>query len=409
MNTVVIGANYGDEGKGLITDFETRRTGATVVARFNGGSQAGHTVVDGERRHVFGHIGSGYFAGANTYLSSAFLVNPLTLRQEASQLSTVHAISPDIIVHPNARVSTIYDMAINSLAELNRENRHGSCGLGINETVTRSEQFFAIRASDLFNEDTSELEERMHLIFSKWVPQRLKDLDIDLERMSSIKEAQPALSVLAEHSEGRAIIMSHYAQMYMRLLGDKFAFDPVVFEGAQGLALDENLGAFPHVTRSITGLPSAVLAASELNRQVISPVYVTRCYLTRHGAGPMPHEGEPFTTDGSNPHDPTNVHNEWQGTLRYAPLNLQQLKYLIDEDLERGRVVAKICGNVQITAPSIAVTCLDQVGEFVTVIDLEDQPRVIKTSEVAQFIADAVMLRLSHTSRGPSAGDVTFY
>ena len=75
--TVVIGANFGDEGKGLITDFETRRQDAQLVARFNGGAQAGHTVVtDAGQRHVFGHISAGTFAGASTYLASTFIVNP---------------------------------------------------------------------------------------------------------------------------------------------------------------------------------------------------------------------------------------------------------------------------------------------------------------------------------------------
>ena len=78
MSTVVIGANFGDEGKGLITDFEVRRTKARVVSRFNGGAQAGHTVHMGDKRHVFGHISSGAFAGAFTYLSSDFLVNTAT-------------------------------------------------------------------------------------------------------------------------------------------------------------------------------------------------------------------------------------------------------------------------------------------------------------------------------------------
>jgi adenylosuccinate synthase len=83
----VIGAGFGDEGKGLITDALTRKLSSSLVARFNGGAQAGHTVISGENRHVFGHMSAGTFAGANTYLSSNFIVNPLSLAKELAELS----------------------------------------------------------------------------------------------------------------------------------------------------------------------------------------------------------------------------------------------------------------------------------------------------------------------------------
>jgi adenylosuccinate synthase len=68
MNSIIIGANFGDEGKGLITDFEARRNGSKLNVRFNGGAQAGHTVVSENKRHIFSHVGASSFAGTETDL-----------------------------------------------------------------------------------------------------------------------------------------------------------------------------------------------------------------------------------------------------------------------------------------------------------------------------------------------------
>ncbi len=112
-SSVIIGSGFGDCGKGLITDFETRRIGASLVARFNGGAQAGHTVTTKDRRHVFGHISSGTFAGADTYLSSNFIFNPLVLETELESFDEDEV--PLIFVHDNAKVTTLFDMRINEI------------------------------------------------------------------------------------------------------------------------------------------------------------------------------------------------------------------------------------------------------------------------------------------------------
>src|SRR5260370_26170356 len=109
----VIGAGYGDEGKGLLTDALAAEVGPdTLVVRYNGGAQAGHTVQapDG-RRHVFHHVGSGSFVGAPTYLSRYFVVNPLFFAGEVAELAAV-GLTPKNCIHPDARVTTPYDLTI---------------------------------------------------------------------------------------------------------------------------------------------------------------------------------------------------------------------------------------------------------------------------------------------------------
>lgn len=402
--TVVIGANYGDEGKGLITDFEVRRTGAGAVSRFNGGAQAGHTVHDGDRSHVFGHVGAGTFAGAMTHLSSKFLVNPLLLIKELQHLKN-KGVEPIVISDSRARVSTIYDMILNSMAELARGNdRHGSCGLGINETVTRHSAGFEITVADL---SKSDLVQRIERIRSEWIPKRMNELlgsyvpsDVDARNQFS-----NMMSVLNMSSETHAINLQNAAKPLR--IGTPSVPDGqhVVFEGAQGLALDEFMGAFPHVTRSMTGLPYALAAAADLGVKELQPVYVTRAYLTRHGAGPLFNEGLSF--GGKNVIDTTNIPNEFQGELRFAPLDLRMLDNLIWEDIDRSKTMAQALG-IKVLNPTIAVTCLDQMSEEVWFIDSNGGLRSMSHPSFLDRIETVTSLKISHVSHGPSAKDVRY-
>lgn len=88
---VVIGSAFGDEGKGLITDvLAAKNAGETLVVRFNGGAQAGHTVTTPEgQRHVFSHIGSGTFTGSATFLSRFFVVNPILFHPRAGSAAAI--------------------------------------------------------------------------------------------------------------------------------------------------------------------------------------------------------------------------------------------------------------------------------------------------------------------------------
>src|SRR5258708_6994888 len=104
--TVVIGANYGDEGKGKMVDYLVSQiTNEKVVVRFNGGAQAGHTVMlpDG-KRHIFSHFGSGTLANAQTYLAKHFVCNPILFWKEYRQLSEL-SITPKVAVDPRCFVT----------------------------------------------------------------------------------------------------------------------------------------------------------------------------------------------------------------------------------------------------------------------------------------------------------------
>jgi adenylosuccinate synthase len=183
---VVIGANFGDEGKGVLTDYFAAQAPATsLIVRFNGGAQAGHTVVTPEgQRHVFGHIGAGSLCGAATFLSHYFVCNSLLFLREYEALGRL-GLTPTVWVDPRAPVTTPYDILINQLLENARgAARHGSCGVGFGETWERTlSTDFALTVADLT--DRSRLLRRLMAIRRDYVPQRLARLGLhDLEPSS---------------------------------------------------------------------------------------------------------------------------------------------------------------------------------------------------------------------------------
>jgi adenylosuccinate synthase len=339
----VIGANYGDEGKGLITDYLCHTSPQKgVVVRFNGGAQAGHTVVlPNGTRHVFHHFGSGTLAGWPTYLGREFICNPALFVQELNELSN----PTEVFVHPMCRVTTPFDMLINQHAEETRGiARHGSCGVGINETVVRHEML-PLTVEDC--RDIDIVRDKLKTIRDVWVPQRLCGL-----RLPPLKNY--------EGWDFEELFLAHIKTFMKRVHRTSTRSylahqDVVVFEGAQGLALDQRAKDFPYVTHSNTGLTNVIPMCQDAEINNIKVHYVTRAYLTRHGAGPLPHEGEMDTT---NLIDTTNVHNPWQETLRYAPLGICNMWSRINKDFQQVPkwLEAKLC---------LAVTCIDQVdGNF---------------------------------------------
>ena len=411
---VVIGANFGDEAKGKTVDAIVARIlqqgKRPLVCRFNGGSQAGHTVIVNGVRHVFSHVGSGGLRGAPTYLSQHFIANFFTLAKELDILHS-HGKFVEVMVCPKARITMLADMVINNMVERRRgTNRHGSCGLGINETVTRCEAesgkfaLFAYhidRASfDLSGRGIEDLAQHMYMICNEWIPKRLyslgftpNDLTDELKQIVTLESIRKQAEHMVNLARQRVTIMTP---------GHMHVNDyEIVFEGAQGLMLDEFMGFFPHVTRSMTGLPNAIEAAQVLEVNRLMPIYTTRAYLTRHGAGPLSHEGEKFA-EVDTIEDATNIENEWQGQIRYAPLNLKLMNNFIQQDLRRGQNMAPQF-NVNIGAPQIALHCLDQIGSYARVYDVECRPKEIETSKLAQFVSDELDIPVTITGHGPSS------
>jgi adenylosuccinate synthase len=233
-------------------------------------------------------------------------------------------------------------MMANQMAEEARgAARHGSTGLGINETVTRMGTRFATRAADLADRDA--LRRQILAIRDEYLPERLAALGVAPDEAWRRRIADPA-TIEWFLDCGRATLLPR--------LGAMPAARGIVFEGAQGLLLDEHHAFFPHVTRSRTGLTNVLALAKEAGIARLEVTYATRAYATRHGAGPFPAE-EP----GLAFPDATNRPNPWQGTLRFGWLDLDLLSRTIRADLAQAAGIEVV--------PQLGVTCLDQVGDRV--------------------------------------------
>ena len=316
------------------------------------------------------------------------------LHRELDVLRTQMAdaiVQPQVEVHPHAEVTTAFDIVLNRLRELSRgSGRHGSCGMGINDTITRKLAGFSLTVEDLTDERF--WKKLQHTYKNYW--------KIELGKFnSSDPEVEKLLDAVDLLNEGQSLRAA--AEVFSKITPRPRSDDKqFVFEGAQGLQLDEFLGKFPHVTRSVTGLPTALLAAREVGVQELSPVYVTRCYKTRHGAGHLLHEGEKFSS--TEIVDATNVTGEWQGHFRYAPLDTRVLQQFIEADLQRSKPLAELLG-IKINAPSLAVTCFDQVSADFSFYD--DRGGWQQSAEALIQTLDR-FLPVKYVSYGPSANHI---
>lgn len=360
---IVVGANFGDEGKGLMTDYfcaQFPKSNPVLNVRFNGGAQAGHTVVSLDkgvlrREHVFSHFGAGSFhSNVATYLGPEFIVNPILFRREYEKLARI-GIYPMVYVHPRCLITMPQDMMINQFMETRRgSNRHGSCGVGIYETLLREKEgAFPMPAS-------------VGKISGPTLPSCQVDIGYyDHERIEKTfglgldgkeKDLLSNQNIRAHFNQDLRFFIDHVTTADSKIYK---SFDYIVFEGGQGLMLDQNnVDYFPHLTPSNTGVQNVadIFASGRINAEEVESIevcYVTRTYLTRHGAGRLDNECQKEVL-GVKP-DLTNIHNKWQGSLRYAPLDFKELKTRIQKDSKH---ILKECPHAEI---SIAVTHMDEL------------------------------------------------
>ena len=316
----VIGAGYGDEGKGLMTDYFAHSLDEGFVVRHSSSAQAGHTVqlADGTR-HIFSHFGSGTLVGWPTVLGERFVVNPLLFRQEFDQLKD-KGYTPKVFVHENCMVTTPYDMIINQLLEYSRGDlRHGSCGVGFGETIERHEKqpHLQTLVKDLVDELM--LITQVQEVCNQYLDHRKDQLgDMNHPWVNGLMAAYNSTELFVDYINTVKFFLEN-----VTIVSDYSMLEDsnIVFEGAQGLMLDQNSSNFPYVTRSNTGIKNVVEILDTLKTvKELEVVYVSRCYTTKHGAGPLAFEESfPEELEGK---DLTNHPNEFQGSLRYAPLDL---------------------------------------------------------------------------------------
>lgn len=358
---IVIGANYGDEGKGLMSRYFTKKfvSGGenTVTVFHNGSAQRGHTAdYEYGSRHVFHNFAAGAKEGAVTYYADSFLVHPMDFRREASELG----FCPPVYCDPSCVVVTPFDMIADHIIEDHIESKrgreYGSCGYGTWSTTERIKERpdIAYTVDDMLRKDRIDMMQNLR----NWMYERIVKFGVDLATLPEWsdylkKDGEWFYATYLHFTDDllfflRTAKRATFSDIWLR-------FKNIVFEGAQGLLLDKDSGG-EWVTTSNTGIqnPARILSGySDFNAEVC---YVSRSYVTRHGDGPLSGESDKRLI-GEIREDRTNVFNPFQGKLRYAGLSKKSVLTAIEKDMS-------IVSDSSRFRPTIAFTHCNETGIY---------------------------------------------
>lgn len=318
-SNIVLGLGFGDEGKGLTVDYLCSLNPDSLVVRFSGGHQVSHTVVKDNIRHVFSNFGSGTLRDCPTYWSERCTIDPVGLQRELMVLES-KGIKPKLYIDNKAMVTTPYDILHNQCEPTLLGN--GTCGVGFGATIERNEKRVSLTYQDLFYRDI--FTQKLRAIRDYYNPVNPDMVLFLLSCQWLVKNFPPYYGIPGS---------SNY-----------------VFEGSQGLLLDQDYGFFPNVTRSNTGTQNI---PPDFKTEKTDIFLVTRAYQTRHGNGFMTNVDIPHNIK-DNPNE-TNVKNEYQGEFRKSLLDVSLIEYAINKD-----DFVRDSEN-----KNLVITCLDHiVGDY---------------------------------------------
>jgi len=279
---VVLGTQWGDEGKGRIVDLIAERT--DLVVRYQGGNNAGHTIIADGKKIILHHVPSGILRENNlSLIGNGVVVDPGVLIEEIETLrSAGYPVSPsNFLVSERAHVIMPYHREIDLLREKRRggERKIGTTGRGIGPVYEDKYARRGIRMLDLT--EAGSFRKRLRLIMAE------KNAYIE-----KVLEAEPldTESVYEEYLRYGEILEPFISDVstIIRRSGDNGK--RILFEGAQGLLLDIDFGTYPYVTSSNAGLGGVFSGTGAIPGLVSSVVGVAKAYTTRVGEGPFPTE-----------------------------------------------------------------------------------------------------------------------
>jgi adenylosuccinate synthase len=315
--------------------------------RHNGGAQAGHTIKHNGSRVVNQSLNS---ATINGQFFTGYTPDVVVNINEIVNESAQHTNNPFVGMTAENEWSTYLDIAFNQVMS-KAQNSNGTCGFGINATLRRAEHIQFNYRNVVFGMDAlkkmSEIRDYYADLFYK------NNVEAHLyHHLISIEYVRNAL----RHMMGAANTFQSGGRPFVEVYewADELSeVDSIIFEGAQGLLLDQSYGEFPFVTPSNTGLTNAVaFTKKNQNGAEIIPVYCTRTFATRHGDGPFS-EDNPFVSD-YNVVDGTNVTNQYQGRFKTGILDIDKMTEVIDLDMQNAKLQY---GHVN--TPIISVSHLD--------------------------------------------------
>ncbi|TVR32693.1 MAG: adenylosuccinate synthase [Spirochaetaceae bacterium] len=296
MNLVVIGAQWGDEGKGKVVDYLS--DGADVTVRFSGGANAGHTIVRDDKVYKLHLVPSGIVTPDKTVvLGSGMVIDPEALFAELHELTNLGVLwEGRVLISDRAHVVLPAYRQLDVELDQKRAEPIGTTGRGIGVAYSRKAMRDGYRMVDILEQDVFETIDAQDREFLEQYRAPLADMVIDIQR-------------------------------YMELKGNK----TVLLEGAQGALLDLDLGTYPYVSSGCSAAAGASLGSGIGPRAIDRVVGVFKAYSTRVGNGPFPSEFQP-NRDGRLTEHIREVGNEYGVTTgrprRCGYLDLVALRYI---------------------------------------------------------------------------------
>ena len=274
--TVVLGAQWGDEGKGKVTDFFAST--ADYVVRFQGGNNAGHTIVVGENKIALSLTPSGVlYPDCTPVIGSGCVVDIGFLKQELEMLNEKNINTDKLVISANAHVVMPYHKLLDELIEESLgENKIGTTKKGIGPCYADKIQRKGIRIQDLLDETNFEIKVRKNV----------EDVNLTLTK---IYDHSPLVvdDILDEFSTYKDIVTNHVADASLLIANAIKNKKTILFEGAQGTLLDIDHGTYPFVTSSNTSSGNAAIGSGVGPKNIDRIVGVTKAYISRVGSGPF--------------------------------------------------------------------------------------------------------------------------
>ncbi len=278
-NVVVVGAQWGDEGKGKITDLLSKS--ADVVVRYQGGVNAGHTVVVKDRVFKLHLIPSGIlYPDTECIIGCGTVIDPQVLIGELDQLEQLGISAENLFISETAHVTMPYHRLIDQASEQRRgEHKIGTTGRGIGPTYADKSERTGIRIIDLM--DRESLRKKL-----RWT---VEYKNVILEKLYELSPLDPE-AIIDEYLEYADRLRPHVIDSSLKIYDAIKRKRNILFEGAQGTLLDLDHGTYPYVTSSNPVAGGACVGTGVGPTMIDRVIGVAKAYTTRVGEGPFPTE-----------------------------------------------------------------------------------------------------------------------
>jgi adenylosuccinate synthase len=279
-NVVIVGAQWGDEGKGKVVDIYTEY--ADEVVRYQGGNNAGHTLVVGEEKTILHLIPSGILhEGKRCVIANGVVLDPRVFLQEIDNLKKRGYLKDDsqLVVDGNTHIIMPYHVAIDKARESGAGRKIGTTGRGIGPTYEDKIGRRGIRFADLVQPE----------VFARKVREFLPEKNFLLEKYlgQAPLDEQEIITEYGAYAERLKQYLGSASVLLNRTIEEG---NSVLFEGAQGSLLDIDHGTYPYVTSSSTVAGGACTGAGIGPRLIHEVIGISKAYVTRVGEGPFPSE-----------------------------------------------------------------------------------------------------------------------